>query len=336
MKILFFTDVHIGKNHSNQFYLDLDLKVLDKLKETVNDKNIDMVVFGGDLFHQRQDLNNKALTVGRIYLDVLNSFNIPVKMILGNHSIYYNSSKEYNYFNAWNGLYNNIDFITEIKEDGDFLYVPWLLNDIEIKAYNNISNKFKYIFGHFEFNNIVLSDGYTSKHGYDNQNRESMIFSGHYHGRYVNKNLVYVGSPYPHTWGEKNSTKFGFCLIDTEKDNFEFIDLNIISYFEFKYSELQKLPDEKLKKLIPNNEIRILVDVQVIDSVLNLLKSKIMSFSPRNLIIESDYEILSNVSDDDTKILISSPEEFIHEYVKKMEIPEKQKERISRHINDLL
>ena len=281
MKILFFTDLHVGKKQSNSYYLDLDSKVIDSVVSESKKYGVDKIVFGGDFFHDRGDLNQKALTYARRFLDKLDSIGIEVNFILGNHDIYYNSSKEYNYFNIWDGLFKNINFITNMKSDGDILYVAWLQNKKEIKAYDEISNDYKFIFGHFEFTNIKLNENYTTNFGHENKNRKSYIFSGHFHKRMK----WYPGIPYPHDWNAKNDEDYGLCLIDTEKETYEFINLNLITYREFSLKEYNKLSDDDIKKF-EGDEIRLILDEKISDKELDKIKSDILSKSPKNFIIE--------------------------------------------------
>lgn len=336
MKILFFTDIHIGKKHANSYYLDLDYKVLDEILKTVKDEKIDKVIFGGDMMHNRGESSQKSLNVARIHLDKLNNLNIPIIMILGNHDIYYNSSKEYNYFKNWDGLYDNIKFVYDIEEDGEMLYVGWLQTKEEIKKYNELSNNFKYIFGHFEFKNVRITDNYISKIGYENDNLTSFIFSGHYHQRYIDRKLHYVGSPYPHDWHGKNNTQYGFCVLNTDNDSIEYKDLNIMAYFEFSLSEYLSFNEDDLKIKIPGNEIRLIIDEDMSELKLNEVKSQIYSYKPKNLLIESNltFETITDV--DNSKILINSPGEFIEEYINNMDMDNHRKKRILEKINGIL
>jgi len=341
MKILLFGDLHLGKKASNSYFLDLDCEVIKKLVECVKSEKIEKVVFLGDLFHIRNEVTTKALLKGRWVLDNLNALNIPVVMVLGNHCCFYNNTNEVNYYRAWDGLYKNITFVENLLEDKEnsILYSGWIFTKEDYVKYEELSKKYSFVFGHFEFSGIPMNTQYIMENGFINNNKNSMIFSGHIHQRTFFNNVIYIGSPYPHTWIAKNRTDFGFAIVDTKTKKISFKDLGLYAFNEYGLKEIMdgiKENPEKYKKAIFNSETKIIFDEPISDKDLTNLKLKIDGFQPRNIIYETMVaeEAISDI--DYQKISLGEPKDFIFEYIKDRDIQIDQKNRILSKIETIL
>lgn len=340
MKILAFGDIHIGKKHSNQFFLDLDQKTIKLIKQEVEKNNIDMVVFLGDLCHNRGEINQKAVAMVRYYAETLNNLGIPIKMILGNHDIYYNSKKSPNYLKTViDGLFDNIHCIYDTYVENDILFVGWIQNEDELNNYNAISEKYKWIFGHFEFKGIELNDNYSSSFGYDNENRSSYIFSGHYHGRTAKNKVHYIGTPYPQTWSRKNDNQQGYCIIDTDKDEIIYKDLNLFKYLEQTMVNTLIEMDVNLKGFrnkIKGNEFRMVIDTFIEPKRLSELRMHINTMGSKNFMIENNLRFGKGAAADYDKIVLQSPKDFINDFIKKTTLEQSQKNRIMQKVSNIL
>lgn len=87
MKLLFFTDTHIRgtspKNRKDNLPETLEKK-LKEIKRIIEEYKIDFVLHGGDLF-DRPDI---SVSVVSNFASILNSFNVPIYIISGNHDVY--------------------------------------------------------------------------------------------------------------------------------------------------------------------------------------------------------------------------------------------------------
>ena len=87
MRILFLTDTHIRgttpKNRKDNLTETLENKFKEVVK-IIEDYNIDYVLHGGDLF-DRPDI---SVSVVSNFASILNSFNVPIYIISGNHDVY--------------------------------------------------------------------------------------------------------------------------------------------------------------------------------------------------------------------------------------------------------
>lgn len=87
MRFLYFTDSHIRGTNPKSRKDDFFLSLKNKLKEIVNissEKKVDYILHGGDLF----DRPDVSISVINEIVPVLQSFNVPIYAISGNHDIY--------------------------------------------------------------------------------------------------------------------------------------------------------------------------------------------------------------------------------------------------------
>lgn len=340
MRLLVFGDLHLGKKYSNTYFLDLDMKVINLVCEEVVKNKLDKIIFLGDLFHNRSESTPKTLVVARQILDKLNSLNIPIIMILGNHSTYYNNKKDYNYYRIFNGLFKNISFIENIQEDDGLLYVGWMQTPEEEEKYKELSKNFKWIFGHFEFKGAEMSGSYRTKEGLENTNIESYIFSGHLHQRSQQGRLYYIGSPYPHTWHGSNRKDYGYVLVDTETEDIKFINLELHHFNEYKLQKLLMkiaMDKESVKKEMLNSETKVKIDVPLDERQLSDLKIYLNNtFKPKDLMVEKENLSISSENVSYDKLLLSNPVDFITDYITGMKIEESQKGRIMDKVKNIL
>lgn len=339
MKILAFADLHIGKKDSNSYFLELDKNVINNICQEVIKSKIEKVIFLGDLFHNRSESTPKAMVVAREILDRLNTLNIPIIMILGNHCTYYNNKKDANYYRIFQGLFQNITFVEDFKKDNELLYVGWMQTPEEEAKYEEISMHYKWIFGHFEFKGAAMSEYYKTTTGLENTNTNAYIFSGHIHQRSKQGKLHYIGSPYPQTWHGRNRHDYGYVLIDTETEDIKYVDLNLYYYNEYHLQNLLMMimmDKERIKKEILNSETKIKVDVPLNERQLADVKIFLNTFKPKNLLVEREQAMIATESISYDKLTLSSPIDFITDYISGMKMEESQKGRILEKVKGIL
>jgi len=341
MRSLIFGDLHFGLSDGHSFYLDLNKKVLDRIKLGVDVERVDQIVFLGDLFHYTDYIDMKSLNQCRTFLDELDALNLRVYFILGNHDIFARKVKNVNAYNIFKGFYKNINFVCDIVENGDNVFVGFCQNKEELDEYERVveehrkTHKNTFVFGHFEF----LDGGVPNPHAYENKFKNLFIFSGHYHERSVNNHQIYVGSPYPHTWNGKNREDYGYCIFDDATQQVSFVDMNLFAFREWTLSRLTEtmLADgEYFHKKITGNEIRIKCTEAIEPEKLVELKSTLSSYKPKNLSIDTMIEFSKEDEAKYEHLVLNSPKEFILDYIKDMTLPKDQKKRILEKISPQL
>ncbi|MDR7869959.1 MAG: metallophosphoesterase family protein [Tissierellaceae bacterium] len=114
MRLLFFTDSHIRgtspKNRKDDYVQTLENKMLE-IVDIVNDKNIDFVLHGGDLF----DRPDVSISITSRFSKILKKIQVPIYLISGNHDVYGHNPQTIN--RTMLGLLNELDILNLINEE---------------------------------------------------------------------------------------------------------------------------------------------------------------------------------------------------------------------------
>ena len=244
--VAFIADIHFGSLSSEELYNELKKNFLDK----ICNKKIDMVVFGGDLFHSIITMNystsHYVLLFMKEVLEVCKANNIKyIRLIQGTMS---HDNNQLNNF----AIYENrtdIDFkifrtvgTEELAEGIKILYVPEEYMSIPEEYYSEYLDETKgkqydFIFGHGMFRDVAFiakkqeSEVTMSKAPiFDSKVFESVckgpIYFGHIHIKTnVRHNIFYPGSFSRFKHGEEADKGWYLCIYnkDTSDYKHEFI-----------------------------------------------------------------------------------------------------------------
>lgn len=277
-KILFFADQHIHPHSNSLEKLERCLECFDWIYQTALNNNVKYVVFLGDLFHKRENINVYAFH--QTY-KILNKYKEKIKSyyIIGNHDMFYQSSWLINSIDPLDNLVEVISIPKTINIEGIKIdcmpYTNHPSNDLN--RYFPFEKRSDILCGHLAVSGAVLNLLYNVKksdkfdedlfyHEYDYEKIESVkndyfngykkVFLGHYHTKQniSNSNIYYVGSPMQLSFGEAMDSK-GCIIFDTDNYQYEFIENN----FSPKYYILPYTEDFSQYNL-KNNYLRIVVD----------------------------------------------------------------------------
>lgn len=196
MKLLFFTDTHIRatnpRNRKDNYY-ESTLEKLEEIKNYANEKKVDYVIHGGDLFDRPDSAIKPTGEVGKI----LANFNMPIYIVVGNHDIFgYNIET---LSRSMLGLLDNLKVLRPIPDEGvelsDGKIKVLLLGkdyslDLDMDKYNYIVNRDKLNTNANYIINVVhgfLTDRPFYKHvdhvlvGEILDTDADITLSGHYH-----------------------------------------------------------------------------------------------------------------------------------------------------------
>ena len=307
-KVALFSDLHIGLHGDSPVWHKIALDFADWVKDTLESKKIRDIIFCGDFFHYREEVNQTTLDCGTEFLKKFKDFNII--MIPGNHCCYYKNNSIIHSLKPFDGWENITvyDKLTTIEHCGKTLtFCPW---GVEVKDIP----KSDIIFGHFEITNFKINFVKICEHGEDSANlldKANTVISGHFHSRdhrtYDNGEILYLGSPFEQNFGEVNQAK-GITILDFNTMKYEFIE-NLISPKHIKISLtsiLAKTVD--LKKGINGNVVTLLIDEKLNEDTLNLVISKITQLKPLQFKTEFTYEDIITTTKDIEKCNISVDE----------------------------
>lgn len=251
-KAAVFTDQHFGrKNWSEIHNKDCSDFILWFYENIKNDPSIDHVIFLGDFFENRNNLNIATLNSAYASVKLLDSLGIPIFFIIGNHDLYYRHNRTIYSTAVFDSLKNFqlIDKPTFIKHVGKngALFSPFLFPN-EFVEYHELINKSEIVWGHLEYAGFIITGENSKKeHGPDPDDYKGprRIFSGHYHKRQHSNNIIYIGSPFAMDFSDANDFDRGYAIYDYIKDDIQF----------FNWADGPTYIDTKLSDLFENTSI---------------------------------------------------------------------------------
>jgi DNA repair exonuclease SbcCD nuclease subunit len=322
-RIITVGDLHFGVRNNSLPYLGYQERWFENnLFPSI--KPTDHVMFVGDIFDNRTNISTIVLNKSEEIFKRLLSITKHVHILLGNHDIYYRTSRKVNSVKMLKNIGCNVyEEATEISiADKNILIVPWIIKDDGDKIIKMLAtNNYDLCFGHFEVNGFEIVQGIIDNTGMSTDTFANCqkVFSGHYHLRNKIKNIQYVGTPYELDWGDYKRTK-----------GFEVIDLNDILFTTFiestgipKHIKLNS-KDTKLEdineSLITNNFVLLNLDGKQTEAEQIMYSEKINSLNPISFSIDNENLI------DDTNISVNTSIKdtlgFLKEYTDLIDVPD--------------
>ena len=294
MKVAMFTDIHWGaKNNSSIHNQDCMDYVKWFAKHTTAEK-ADVIVFMGDWFENRNSINVATLNRSLEGLRVLNNLNKPIYFCVGNHDLFHRENR--NEFSTYHYTqFSNVILVNEplkVESTSKMMFYPFLFRKEYPSAAGEIEAfKPDYVFGHFEFRNFVVT-GSDRKidHGPDHTlfKIPKYLFSGHFHKRQIQDNVIYIGNTFPTNYGDAWDDARGLSILDTELNDVSFIDWELCP----KYRKT-KLSDVLADKVVfpPKCRVRCLIDIDINYSDAQALREEMVkTLNLREFILEENYQ----------------------------------------------
>jgi len=307
-KIAIFTDIHLGRKNNSDTHLQDCQDYIDWFISNCKKHKVDMIVFCGDWFEQRDAIGGKTLDKShKIIKQLVEELQLPFFLIVGNHDLVYrNTRNAFNtaIFEPFPNLFL-VDDNVSLKINGKrVLFCPYLFEE-EYKDQIKEINAHDVVFGHFEFKGFVLTGEFkVLEHGPDPSDftKPEKIFSGHFHKRQIKNNVHYIGNTFPMDYSDANQTDRGMAIYDIEQDEVLYIDwTEAPCYLRCNLSELLEDPKSILR---PKASVTCVVDQKDVsfDDVLKIRKTLMEKFSLRELRMEEmieDYTISDDIEEED-------------------------------------
>jgi DNA repair exonuclease SbcCD nuclease subunit len=298
-KIAMFTDIHWGvrsnsvqHNQDNLDYVDWFIKSLPS--------DISHIAFLGDWFENRSAINVQTLSMSAEGLQKLDKLGIPIMFITGNHDLYRRTTRDIHSLSVFSSVRNVTIVEDAISLNGKQLFLPYLF-DHEFLALADIINAHETVYGHFEFNDFVLTGHSTiMERGQDRRlvSKPKKIFSGHFHKRQVIDNICYIGNTFPTNFGDAGDDARGMAVYDVAADKVEFKDWEDCP----KYLKV-KLGDVIANKWSPKAKTRVkcVVDIDIsYTEAQELREALIEAHNLRDLVLEEDREAKQGLVEGDS------------------------------------
>ncbi len=171
-KTIITTDWHFGVNQNRISKLKILVSVIEKIDRYKRENKVRNIIFGGDMFHQRNNLSIETINFAIASIEKL-AEKCNIYLILGNHDIFNKNSNSINSVKIFKHIKNVhiIDSATECSINGnDTLLVPWNTDLSTIKR-----NAFDMMIGHFDISTQYLVEAYIENNIRKNISREESI-----------------------------------------------------------------------------------------------------------------------------------------------------------------
>ncbi len=254
-----FTDIHYGAK-SNSFVHNTDCaNFVSWFIKTAKARGCDTVIFLGDWHNHRSSVNVQTLEFSVNALEQLNAAFNQVFLITGNHDLYFRDKRDCSSV-SWAKHLSNITLVNDWLKVGDCLFTPWLVGNEFLRLKQESA---KYLFGHYELPNFYMNSlVQMPDHGETNQsflNGFEKVFSGHFHKRQVQNNVVYIGNAFPHNFSDVGDTLRGMSILEWGEEP-EFISWPEQPTFHcLLLSSILDKPEQLLK----NSHVKVNLDIQI-------------------------------------------------------------------------
>lgn len=319
-KLCLWTDIHFGaRNNSDQHNLDC-LDFIDWFIDRVKEEKPSHIAFLGDFFENRNAINVRTLNAATECCRRLNALGLPILWIVGNHDLYHRSNRKIFSTDIFNDHENFIVINEPIELNKDWYAAPFLFKD-EYPTLAADINSHKYVMGHFEFRNFVVAGSTrTLDHGPDAEmfTGPKYIFTGHFHKRQFNRNIVYIGNVFPTNYGDAGDAERGMAVFEPgAKEEVYFHNWDDAPLF-FK-SKLTRVLDGEMN-WPPKSRVRCLLDADISYSDVQALREEmIKTFSLREFSVEEDVaarkEMLSEGLELETELDMSSLDNTVRQLI---------------------
>lgn len=219
-------DVHFGIKTNNVTWLDYQVKLFkNQIIPAIRDKNIDNVIFLGDLFDIRYSVNQQiGIEVKKLITVLVDAFKEKKFIFLAGNHDYYSPLEDLQDYNAYSLVFGNeferchpnVKFITKdpcVVDES--LFLPWYYTENQ-DHFDSILYNYK--FG-YEIKSIYChTDLMVWPGARITALRGCPVFSGHIHNILMDyeNNLFNLGSACAFTFNDVNEAKYIYVVEDHE------------------------------------------------------------------------------------------------------------------------
>ena len=295
-KVACFTDIHFGlKSNSSVHNQDCE-DFVDWYIAKAKEEGCDTGIFMGDWHHNRNSLNITTMDYSLRALEKLGQAFDKFYFFPGNHDLYYKDKRDIHSVEF--GKY--IPGITVVHHPitkGNVTLCPWLVGD-EWRSIGKQGGK--YIFGHFElpsfFMNAMVQMPDHWEIQLDSFQNYELGFSGHFHKRQQQKNMIYIGNAFPHNYADTWDDDRGMMILewDGQPEYHSWPDQPT-----FRTVKLSQLIDDADKIIKPKQHLRVALDIDISYEEASFIKEKfIADYAIRELTLiaeKKEIEINTNI-----------------------------------------
>lgn len=182
-------------------------KTLDKAETLFNTiENLGLpTVWLGDLLDTKEIIRGKCLNAIIAYLSRSKLRHI---FLIGNHD-WFNLECQDHALQALK-LLPNVTVVDKPTMFEDFLCIPYYKDSVKLKEVLKEAAGIKTVFCHIDVSGFDYGNGHLCEDGLSLEDLKSfgLVVSGHFHKYQIQDNLIYLGTPFSHSFGETDQNKF--------------------------------------------------------------------------------------------------------------------------------
>ena len=323
-EVLLYSDIHVHPHKRSQKRLEDCLAALEWVFKTAEDRGISNIIFGGDLFHDRQKI--EVYTYQKVF-EVFAKWMMKGKfqhyLLLGNHDLWYNEKTTVSSVTPLSAL-PGIKIISQPQRleiaGCNWDFIPFTHNPIEsLQEFKSLHSKTEYAIGHIAIDGAILHGTQQAdvaiEHDGDMVRVSPSIFGdykhvflGHYHAEQrVNAKVEYIGSPLELSFGEAYQEKHIIIF-----NGITGIKEYILNNFSPKHLVIKA--DEINKHNLEGNYVQIRVDDIGATDLIKMKKEMSESASLASLEIKKQKKIIEEHVIHDAKAILYKGDEMLAKY----------------------
>jgi len=260
-KVVLISDIHIRlfkrlDEYSEQF---------DKVYKILTKESPQYIVLGGDIFHNKNNLSPEAISLTSSFFRNLSNLCEKLIIIPGNHDLLTNNQDRMDSITPIVDSLNmeNLCYLknSECYDIGDYVWCLWSQiehNTRPKNLENSLKNNPKKHIGlyHGVISGMLTDIGFSFEGGMRSDEFDGMWYTlcGDIHKRQIfytseKRPIIMVGSLIQQDFGE-SADRHGMCVVDLEKDEYSFIDLDSdYGFYTFRINSIEDI-EEGLERLV--------------------------------------------------------------------------------------
>jgi DNA repair exonuclease SbcCD nuclease subunit len=332
-KVACFTDLHVGAKSNSTVHLQDCEDFVDWFITQAQEAGCETAIFLGDWSHNRNSMNLYTLDTSIRCLEKLGAAFEQFFWFPGNHDLFYKDKRDI-HSSIFGRHIPGVTVVEGVTTLDDVTLVPWLVGD-EWKTMRNV--KSRYVFGHFELpkffmNAMVQMPDHGELRAEDFVGPE-YVFSGHFHKRQQNNNVIYIGNAFPHNFSDSWDDDRGMMMMEwggqPEYKNWPDAP-------KFRTIKLSELIDRKDEIMLSKMYLRVNLDIDISFEEANYIKETfITEYDIREISLVQDKSNLEGTYEDNPDAKFESIDNIVTEQLVNIDSGQFDKKILLDIYNDL-
>lgn len=225
----------VGDPHVTTKSLDRFQRLIDIVEAQHN-----KVIWMGDLLDNKEVIRGKCLNA---WFEYLRDSKLEHIILVGNHD-WFNLECLDHSLKTLSSL-PNVTVVDSLQKINHLYFLPYVHNGEKLRKILSQVPDGATVFGHMDVKNFDYGNGHYSESGLElsELSRFKLVVSGHYHAFQQKDNLIYIGTPFSHSFGESDQAKF-IGLFESNESTLEVFPTPMARHVTLEL-DLEKLPETK-------------------------------------------------------------------------------------------